>query len=201
VVRRGPVWFAVRMQPTANRLHVGDLRYDSGLAVAKRLGRGGGGRRGWKDVVPVRPATRAPAIDSAGPDVLAGGRVAGVPIGSSLRASPRSGVALAGAIRAPRGPALAPLRARYRATSCGVELTFEVLPGRTYEYSAFLRGPRSPVRRGGLLRGGDQTVDAAPAPVSVRLEPGYGSAVDPHLVRARLRFRVPRPASVRVTMC
>ncbi|HKP90951.1 MAG TPA: hypothetical protein VJT75_13370, partial [Thermoleophilaceae bacterium] len=197
VVRRGRVWFSVRLQASGQPLHAGDLRYDAGLATAKRRDDEGE----WTDVVPTRPKTRSPALDSAGPDVVRGAAVVGVPIGDA--ATTASGrVRVTGSIRDRRGRPLAPYRASYVATGCGVELRFAARPGLVYEYSAFFRGRDLPDRRGGgEIRGGGLRVSASPDPVSVVLQRGYGSAVDPRLVRARMRFSLPRPGTVSVTMC
>ena len=56
VVRRGNVWFGLRMMPSTNRPD--DLRYDFGIHVAK-LRRGGQ----WIDLMPVRPNTGVPLSD------------------------------------------------------------------------------------------------------------------------------------------
>jgi hypothetical protein len=187
----------VRLQAAGQRPHAGDLRYDAGLAIAKRRRDDGS----WTDVVPARPKTRSPAFDSAGPDIVGGAAVVGVPVGDDATTS--SGrVRVTGSIRDRHGQPLVPYRASYVARACGVELRFAARPGFVYEYSAFFRGGRLPDRgRAGELRGGGGRVTASPAPASVRLERGYGSAVDPRLVRARLRFAVPRPRTVRVRMC
>jgi hypothetical protein len=196
MVRRGPVWFALRMQPTFHRHHIGDLRYDSGLAIAKHQGDDGV----WRDIVPVRPTTSAPGFDSAGPDVLSGSRVSGIPVGSRVKTS--SGKAtLRGSIVSSAGRILAPLRNTYVATACGVEVLFAAYPGRTYEYSAFFRGKQLPTRDGAKLTGKDQTALASPKPDSVVLQRGYGSANDPRLVRARMRFRVSKARTVHITLC
>jgi hypothetical protein len=197
VVRRAGVWFALRLRASAHRYHAGDLRYDAGLAIAKRRGDDGS----WTDVVPARPKTAAPSFDSAGPDILSGESVVGVPVGEDATTS-RGKVRVTGAIRDRRGKALAPYRATYVTRRCGVELRFAAQPGLVYEYSAFFPGRDLPERRrGGGLRGGDLRVAASPTPVSVRFERGYGSAADPYLVRARMRFGVPRARTVAVRMC
>jgi hypothetical protein len=196
MVRRGAVWFAVRMQPTAHRHHVGDLRYDSGVAVAKHRAEDGA----WHDFVPVRPTTAAPGFDSAGPDVLSGNSVLGVPVGDRVETATGK-VSIVGRIVSSSGSTVAPLRSTYVATACGVELQFAAAPGRTYEYSAFFRGTKSPIRDGGTLVGGSQTVTANPKPDTVHVKKEYGSANDPRLVRARMRFRVPKARTVHVEMC
>jgi hypothetical protein len=191
------VWFALRLQGPGQRLHAGDLRYDAGLAIAKRRRDDGT----WTDVVPARPKTPSPGFDSAGPDVVSGTRVLGVPVGESAKTS-RGRVRVTGEIRDRRGKALAPYRASYVTRPCGVELRFAAQPGVVYEYSAFFRGGHLPDRApGGRLRGGGLRVVATPAPASVAFERGYGSAADPHLVRARMRFSVPRASTVAVRMC
>ena len=196
MVRRGPVWFALRMQPTAHRNHVGDLRYDSGLSIAKRQADDGT----WHDIVPIRPTTKAPGFDSAGPDILSGNSVVGVPVGDHLETSSGS-VRVLGGIRSSSGNNLETLRARYSATACGVELQFAAYPGHVYEYSAFFRGTKSPKRDGGKLTGAEQTVTADPAPYKVHIQKKYGSANDPRLVRARMRFQVAKKRTVHVEMC
>jgi hypothetical protein len=197
VVRRGGVWFALRLQAAGQARHAGDLRYDAGLAIAKRRRDDGT----WTDVVPPRPKTTAPAFDSAGPDVISGAAVVGVPVGDAASTS-TGRVRVTGSIRDRRGRPLAPYRASYVTRRCGVELRFAANPGFVYEYSAFFRGSRLPERgRAGELRGGGLRVTASPAPASVKLERGYGSSADPHLVRARMRFGVPAPRTVRVRMC
>jgi hypothetical protein len=196
VVREGPAWFALRMQPTEHRSHVGDLRYDSGLSVAKAQAASGG----WRDVVPIRPTTRTPGFDSAGPDVLSGDRVVGIPVGEHVETAPGQAT-ITGGIRSSANHTIVSLRSRYVATACGVELQFAAYPGHTYEYSAFFRGTRSPKRAGGTLTAGDQTVTASPEPDKVHIEKDYGSANDPHLVRARMRFEVAQKRTVHVAMC
>jgi hypothetical protein len=196
IVRRGRVWFALRLRSAAQSYHAGDLRYDAGIAVAKRRGDEGD----WSDVVPERPKTRVPGFDSAGPDLLSGSAVVGVPVGDRLATS--TGAArVSGAIRDRAGNELAPYRASYVARGCGVELRFAADPGSVYEYSAFFRGRELPHRQGARLEGGGQRVVASPEPTSVRLERGYGSAVDPRLIRARMRFSVPAARTVRIRMC
>jgi hypothetical protein len=196
MVRKGASWFAVRLKPTAHRHHVGDLRYDSGLAIAKHQNDDGT----WQDIVPVRPTTAAPGFDSAGPNVLSGGSLAGVPVGDTFSTSGGK-VSMRGAIRSRSGSGLAPLRASYVATSCGVELLFAAYPGVTYEYSAFFRGKAPPARNGRKLIGKDQRLSADPEPDSVVFQKGYGSAGFPRYTRARMRFRVSKARTVHVTMC
>jgi hypothetical protein len=197
VVQHAGVWFALRLQGAGQLGHAGDLRYDAGLAIAKRRGDDGA----WTDFVPARPKTRSPSFDSAGPDIVSGTALVGVPVGDAATTS-RGRVHVTGAIRDRHGDVLAPYRASYVTGACGVELRFAARPGFVYEYSAFFRGRNLPDRgRRGELRGGGLRVSASPAPVAVRFQRGYGSAADPHLVRARMRFNVPRTRTVDVRMC
>jgi hypothetical protein len=169
------------------------------LAIAKHQA----GDGTWHDIVPIRPTTKAPGFDSAGPAILSGNSVVGVPVGDHLETSSGS-VQVLGGIRSRSGSNLETLRARYLATSCGVELLFAAYPGHAYEYSAFFRGTRSPKRDGGKLTGrgpSDQTVTADPAPYKVHIQKDYGSANDPRLVRARMRFQVANKRTVHVEMC
>jgi hypothetical protein len=198
MVRSGDVWFALRLQPTLHRHHIGDLRYDAGLAIAKR--RDDQGR--WTDIVPVRPTTKAPGFDSAGPAILSGNQVAAFPFGDSLDTS-KGRVRVKGSIDSRSGDALAPYRATYAATECGVELLFAAYPGNTYEYSAFFRGndlPKS-FNGGKRLSDGKQTVRYSPKPDDIGLQRGYASSVDPRLVRARAMFRVSKARTVHVELC
>jgi hypothetical protein len=196
MVRLGPSWFAVRMRPTVQRTHIGDLRYDSGLSIAKHQT----GDAVWHDIVPVRPTTQSPGFDSAGPDVLSGNRVIGIPIGDHVKTS-RGKISLVGEIQSSSGSNYAPLRSTYEATQCGVQLLFAGDPGHTYEYSAFFRGTKSPKHDGGLLTAGDQTVTADPPPDKLHIKKDYGSSNDPHLVRARMRWSASAKRTIRVEMC
>jgi hypothetical protein len=173
MVRLGPSWFAVRMRPTFHRTHIGDLRYDSGLSIAKHQT----GDAVWHDIVPVRPTTQSPGFDSAGPDVLSGNRVIGIPVGDHVKTS-RGKISLVGEIQSSSGSNYAPLQSTYEATQCGVQLLFAADPGHTYEYSAFFRGTKSPKHDGGLLTAGDQTVTADPPPDKLHIKKDYGSAND-----------------------
>jgi hypothetical protein len=194
-VRHGDSWYAVK-QGRSLRREPGDLRYDAGLAIAKRRGDDGA----WTDVVPARPKTRTPSFDSSGPDIVSGAAVVGAPVGADATTS-RGRVRVTGSIGDRHGRALAPYRASYATTACGVALRFAVRPGLVYEYSAFFRGTKSPKRDGGTLTGADQVVTADPAPETVHIKKSYGSANDPRLVRARMRFRVSKARDVRVEMC
>ncbi|HKP90953.1 MAG TPA: hypothetical protein VJT75_13380 [Thermoleophilaceae bacterium] len=198
MVREDDVWFALRLKPTAHRHHVGDLRYDGGLAIGKH--RDDEGR--WTDVVPVRPTTDAPGFDSAGPAILSGSRIAGIPVGDSLDTS-KGNVRVKGSIRSRSDDAMAPYRANYKATDCGAEVLFAAYPGHTYEYSAFFRGgdlPKS-FNGGKRLSDGKQTVRYSPRPDDIGLQRGYESSVDPRLVRARTMFRVSKARTVHIEMC
>jgi hypothetical protein len=198
MVRKDDVWFALRLKPTAHRHHVGDLRYDAGLAIAKHRDAEGA----WKDIVPVRPTTAAPGFDSAGPDIGSGSHVTGVPVGDRLKTS-TGRVRVTGSIRTGSGDAIAPYRASYEATECGVEVLFAAYPGQTYVYSSFFRGNELPesANHGKRLTNGEQTVRVSPRPDDVSLQRGYASAVDPRLVRARYEFRVSKARTVHVEMC
>jgi hypothetical protein len=198
MVRSGDVWFALRLKPTAHRHHVGDLRYDAGLAIAKHRDDKGA----WSDVVPVRPTTNAPGFNSAGPNVMSGSSIAAIPVGDKLDTS-KGRVRVDGSIRTRGGDAVAPYRASFEATDCGVEELFAAYPGQTYEYSAFFRGGSKPgsENHGRKLTDGTQVVRLSPAPDDVKLQTGYASSVDPRLVRARVQWRVSKARTVHVEMC
>jgi hypothetical protein len=198
MVRQDDVWFALRLMPTFHRHHVGDLRYDAGLSIAKRRDDEGV----WQDVVPARPTTNAPGWNSAGPNLMSGSSIMAIPVGDKLDTS-KGRVRVKGQIEAQSGQALAPYRASFEATECGVEELFAAYPGQTYEYSAFFRrGDKPSVENDGKkLTDGKQVVRVSPAPDGIKLQTGYHSAVDPSLVRARMQWRVSKPRTVHVEMC
>jgi hypothetical protein len=198
MVRKDDVWFALRLQPTLHRHHIGDLRYDAGVSIAKH--RDGDGV--WSDIVPVRPTTNAPGFNSAGPNVMSGSSIAAIPIGDSLDTS-KGKVRVKGSITSRSGQRIEPYRASFEATECGVEELFAAYPGQTYEYSAFFRGGDKPSSENGgkKLTDGKQVVRVSPAPDGVKLQTGYHSSVDPRLVRARMQWRVSEPRTVHVEMC
>jgi hypothetical protein len=198
MVRKGDVWFALRLQPTFHREHIGDLRYDAGLSIAKHRDEEGA----WQDVVPVRPTTNAPGWNSAGPNVMSGSSIEAIPVGDKLDTS-KGKVRVKGSIRSRGGSAVAPYRASFEATDCGVEELFAAYPGQTYEYSAFFRGGDKPEseNHGKKLTDGKQVVRLSPAPDDVKLQTGYHSSVDPSLVRARIHWRVSEARTVHVEMC
>jgi hypothetical protein len=198
MVRSSDVWFALRLMPTFHRHHIGDLRYDAGLAIAKRRDDEGV----WRDVVPVRPTTNSPGFNSAGPSIVSGSSIAAIPVGDRLDTS-KGKVRVRGSIESRSGQALAPYRASFLATDCGVEELFAAYPGQTYEYSAFFRGGDKPAAEDGgkKLSDGNQVVRLSPAPDDVKLQSGYHSSVDPSLVRARIHWRVSKARTVHVEMC
>jgi hypothetical protein len=149
----------------------------------------------------VRPTTRTPGFDSAGPAIW-DGHVTAFPVGDSLDTM-EGAIKVKGSMRSRSGDVVAPLRAKYVVTDCGVELQFAAYPGKTYEYSSFFRGNDLPKLddKGSSLTDGDTRVTWTPQPKDIALQRGYGSSNDPRLVRARLRFRVSKARTIHVTQC
>jgi hypothetical protein len=213
VVRRGPIWFAVRGAPSGK--HPYELRNDFGLVAVKRLT---GGR--WSDAMPLRPITNAKP-DTAGP-LLRSARAPGFPVGERVRVSRRGVVTVRGAYRAPASPfkrllAHLPngswvnaldfrqgemLRAgatwRFAPTACGVTTSWATRPGERYEYSQFFRAlPR--VAAGSAFGGGSRLGFSTPAGASI--EDGYSSGLDPRLWRARLTFPPSTGKPISLSLC
>jgi hypothetical protein len=133
---------------------------------------------------------------------MSGSSIEAIPVGDKLDTS-KGKVRVKGSIRSRGGSAVAPYRASFEATDCGVEELFAAYPGQTYEYSAFFRGGDKPAseNHGKKLTDGKQVVRLSPAPDDVKLQTGYHSSVDPSLVRARIHWRVSEARTVHVEMC
>jgi hypothetical protein len=214
VIRRGPVWAVIR--PTISGKYPYDVRYDFGVVALKLLRDGR-----WTDVVRHRPFT-ADQADSAGPILHTGGAT-GFPFASELGVAPDGTVTMRGGWRQeptrikrvvatlPDGGKVralgsipgAPIRTgvvfRFDPTACGVRLTFPVRAGDSIEYSAFLtpRGLSTGPRTLGDAQGG-VTFDRA---ATVSTEEGFGSGVDPALVRARATFASLSAGPMSITHC
>lgn len=143
VVRRGPVWYAIKQLPTVT----GDMRYDAGLVAASRLS-----EAGWVEVAPIRPRTVGnPSVHSVGPVLVADGR-RGIPVATRARFTSDGGVKMLVNFRSLSGHWLrrdVPLT--WKPVDCGVSLELAAEPGDRYEYAAFFLGDAGPA------------VDSAPA--------------------------------------
>jgi hypothetical protein len=192
VARRGDVWFAVRGSRSTNPRRWGDLRYDFGLVAGKRAEGGG-----WRDFLPLRPRTQEAPPDSAGPNLIGSGGRRMFPRARSLSAS--AGVVVArGGWESRTGRLGRRGSFRYRATDCGVELSFPALRGDSFELSYFFED--RPEVDGNVARGARQVVRSS-LPFSARIQRGYTSAAVEGLYRARLRLRAPQRGTVRVEAC
>jgi len=203
VVRHRDVWFAIKRTPTWGRPD--DLRYGFGLLAAKvrRSGR-------WHDLAPVRPqpgvapsqprmppGAQAPPPDSVGPVLAEPGGVLGFPYGDAMAIGHDGTVVVRGGFRAAGGAILRTgVTFAFAPTRAGVRLTFARSPGDRLRYSAFF--DRTPRRLRRALRSGATTVSWH-GRAQVRLLPGYASAVDPRLVRARITL-APGPGPARLQM-
>jgi len=193
VVRRGPVWMAVRKTKSVDQ--AGDLRYDFGLVAFK-------GRRGgrWSDVLRIRPRQTV-GRDSAGPLLRRGGAT-GLPFGERIAVSRSGAVTVRGGFRTPGGRVLRRgVRFTFRPAGACVRVAVPARRGDRVEQSVFLRAG-SGTRRIGTrsLRDADQAITAS-APFRATIGGRYTSAVDAKLVRARLRFTARRNGRIEIAIC
>jgi hypothetical protein len=198
VVRRSRLWFAVKKNRSIDPHFTDDLRYDFGLAIAKRRQPDGS----WRDLVPERPRTdrSVGSHASAGPVLTDGGRA--LPFGDRISTTRKGVVRIAGGFRTPGGSVLRRLVFVYRPAACGgVRLTWAGRVGEAYEMSAFFRGRNAPIIDGATATAGGQQVTVDPRPNFGRATDGGASGVDPRLVRQRFTIRVPVNRQVRVTFC
>lgn len=177
-VRAGDVWYAVKNSPPER---LGDLRYGFGLAALKvRSG------RGWRDVMPLLPRTRG-RPDSPGP-LFMGKRGLAYPFGRQITVG-AGGATVTGGFRNAEGSVVRPgATFRYEPRPCGVRLSFPARTGDRFEYSVFFPGTAGgpmPRVEPEFVSDSERVVEYPPG-TRVELEPGYSSATEPHLVRARL---------------
>jgi hypothetical protein len=199
VQRSADQWFAVRLapaEPTAKSNFAGDLRYDSGLVAFKRRD----ASRRWRDVTPLRPRTSVP-WDSVGPLLASAGHV-GRPVGHDLVLAPDGGVDMVGELRDQTGVVVRTGELmRVALVGCGVQVQIPAQAGDQLEYSVFFRevptggGPATT-----SLMDPSETVSTS-VPANVVVTPGYSSAADPTLFRARLQFALPTAQTIAVTIC
>jgi hypothetical protein len=210
LLRAGDVWLAVR-SATDER---GDLRSDFGLVALKRST-----GADWEDVLRPRPRASDPA--GAGPIRMEGTRRLG-PIGRRLDANARR-IRVTGTFADRSIPAAArssgrrrrrgapPSRPRRRPaaprmaltvspTACGARLSWPAPPGSRHELSVFVAPPFD-VRSNGSreLSAGAQRVRTS-GPATATVEPGYASARDAELARARVSFRQGRARTAAVSI-
>ena len=193
VVRRGPVWMAVRKTKSVDRAN--DFRYDFGL-VAFKAPRGSR----WTDVLRLRPR-RTIGRDSAGPLLRRGGTV-GLPFGERIAVGRRGAVTVRGGFRTPRGRVLRRgVRFTFRPSGACVRMAVSARRGDRIEQSVFLRASSVPRRVSARSLGDrDQRISTS-APFRARIGGRYTSAVDAKLVRARLRFTVRRHGRIEIAIC
>jgi hypothetical protein len=182
VMRRGPVWLAVRRGRAGT-----DLRYDIGLVSLKLLG-----PVGWQDVIPARARTRG---SSLGPTLVRDGAEYELR-GRRLQASRRR-IGLRGRF----GRLRRPVTVNYVPTPCGVELRWRGPPSATYRYSSFFAGRDTPRTVSDRSVAGTYQQVTVSAPATATLTAGYSSAVEPELVRADLVFSAGTSGRVVIAVC
>jgi hypothetical protein len=182
VLRRGPVWLAVkRVRSNA------DLRYDFGLVGLKVAG-----PVGWQDVIPSRPHAIGPSL---GPTLLAPG-VEHEPAGRRIRASARA-IRVIGRFQGAPGRTVF----AYVPTSCGVELRFRGAPGAIYRYATFFPARAESHAEGDrTVVGAGQRVSAS-SPATMQFTSGFKSASEADLVRADLTFAADASGRVAIATC
>ena len=192
-VRTPSTWFAVKRSRSSP-----SLRYDFGLVALKRRT-----EQGWHDLLPLRPVGKG--ADSAGPILTAGG-VEATPVGETLTTAPDGTVTIDGGFVDGTGTLVRRARFTFAPVAEGVRLSFTGLAGDSYEVSSFHRSaPAASAGGGGWLIGarGEGIRIAAPlgllgAP-KIALTPGYASAMDSGLTRARATFSLRSGGEVAVT--
>jgi hypothetical protein len=190
LLRAGGVWLAVRSAADEQ----GDLRSDFGLVALKRST-----GADWEDILHPRPRASDPA--GAGPIRIDGPRRL-APVGRRLTADARR-IHVTGTFAdrtvAARADASGGRRRRRSAaprmaltvapTPCGARLSWPAPPGTRHELSVFLAPPFDLRPNGSReLSTGAQLIRTS-GPATATVEPGYASARDPELARARVGFR------------
>jgi hypothetical protein len=174
LLRARGVWLAVRSAADER----GDLRSDFGLVALKRtVG------AAWEDVLPTRPRASDPA--GAGPIRIEGTeRLA--PMGRRLTADGRR-IRVTGSFGGGSAAARA-MALTVSPTACGARLSWPAPAGSRHELSVFFAPPFE-LRQDGPreLTVGTQVVRTS-GPATAAVEPGYASARDPELARARVSF-------------
>ncbi|MEA2480104.1 MAG: hypothetical protein QOJ07_2026, partial [Thermoleophilaceae bacterium] len=194
VVRRGETWYAVKMTGTTDVHHRGDLRYDFGLVAAKRLV----GAR-WVDLVPERPRTAAPGVDTTGPVLLTGGPA--YPFGSRIRVDSQGTVRVTGGFRTAAGRVVRRSTFVFRPLPCGIESVFRARAGDVYSLSPVFTGRTGPAVAGASAAGGGQDVSFSPQPFFSAPVEGIASSAHPWMTRLPVLVHPEVAQQVRVEFC
>ncbi|MGI8593758.1 MAG: hypothetical protein ACR2ML_05230 [Solirubrobacteraceae bacterium] len=207
VVRRGPLWWAIKQTTSpAFRHKPEDLRSDTGVVALKELREGR-----WRDLMPIRPRTDGTVVQSTGPILLRDGR-RGLPTGTRLRVRGDGVVTNSMDFRTLTGP---PRRRKtgylrrsqrfvYRPLSCGVETRFPVRRGDRFEYSAILRRRQFGAKNTATEIFNDELryeIGGGLRIAGVKYEGGYASGSDVSLVRGRAQLRATRSGTATITVC
>ena len=192
VVRKGPVWMAVRKTKSVDRSE--DFRYDFGLIAFKGLREGR-----WQDVLRIRPK-RIGRPDSAGPLLLRRGT--GLPFGERIRVARDGTVRIAGGFRTRGGRVLRRgVRFSFKPDGQCVRMGIPARSGDRIEQSIFLRTSAGPAQATPTsLRDDDQTITSS-LPFRVRIGGDYtsGGRRQARPRAAALQAAAPRPDRARVS--
>jgi hypothetical protein len=174
LLRAGGMWLAVRSAGDEG----GDLRSDFGLVALKRSA-----GAAWQDVLPTRPRASDPA--GAGPIRIQGTeRLA--PMGRRLTAD-HGRIRVTGSF-GDGSAAARRMMLTVSPTACGARLSWAAPPGSRHELSVFFPPPFELHQDGPRdFTAGTQVVRTS-GPATATVEPGYASARDPELTRARISF-------------
>lgn len=186
VVRRGPVWFAVKQSRTA----ITDLRYDFGLVAMKAAAPG---PSGWRDVVQPRPYVRGRNV-TAGPVLHRRGRV-GYPVGTSISAGRGGWVTVRGGYQTAGGAWLRAATFRFRASGRCVAISFRLHRGERVAFSTFLSGLERRSARG--FNGGGARVTLRPRATRTTVARGYASGAAARLIQVKATLAGPAVAVIR----
>ena len=194
VLRNGPTWFAVHLEPTSLR----DPRYDFGLVSLKARG----ADRRWTDVLPPRPLPLPGAGNASSGPVLVRGRTVAYPAGMRMSVDRARGtVTIHGGWRTRRGRWLRQgVAFRYGAIRGGVRLTFPVEEDDHITVADFVPGGDGSTIDGAAIHARGFTSTLSPPGGRIARTPGWSSAYDASLIRVSRTLDARRDGTVTWTI-